>query len=128
VPIKLTDGYGVDFDDNVSPNWLAHSGPAGSGAGGGSDVDYGSNSATGLDFIQDAAVEPGTAGYATCAEETAYSQNSILEGDLQKDMQAHDKICVRTDQHRYALLTIISVSPAEIEFAVTVWDPPFVTS
>jgi hypothetical protein len=128
VPIKLTDGYGVDLDDNVSPNWLAHSGPAGSGAGGGSDVDYGSDSTTGLDFSQDAAVEQDAAGYATCAEETAYSHNSIPEGDLQKDMQAHDKICVRTDQNRYALLTIISVSPTEVEFAVTTWDPPFATS
>jgi hypothetical protein len=130
LPIKLTDTYGVDLDDNVSPNWLAHSGPAGSGAGGGSDLDYslGSNAVIGLNFNADAAIEPSNAGYATCAEETAYTHNSILEGDLQKSVQAHEKICVRTDQNRYALLSVLSVSSAEIDFAATVWDPPFVTS
>jgi hypothetical protein len=128
LPIKLTDGYGVDLDDNVSPNWLAHSGPAGSSAGGGSDIDYGSNPDIGLDINQDAAIESSNAGYATCAEETAYSHNGILEGDLQKIVNAHEKICVRTDQNRYALLSVLSVSSAEIEFTATVWDPPFATS
>jgi hypothetical protein len=33
-------------------------------------------------------------------------------------------ICVRTNAHRLALITIVSASEQAVEFGVTVWDPP----
>src|SRR5215472_14395246 len=97
VPIKLSVGYGVDLDDNVSPNWSVKSGPAGSSAGYGSDVVWDGDGNDGLAFDKDAAVESRSAGYATCAEETDYSSTSIAQGDLQADLQTGKKLCVRTD-------------------------------
>lgn len=125
VPIKLSAGYGVDLDNNVSPNWSVKSGPAGSSLGYGSDVVWDGEGNDGLEFDADAAVESKSVGYATCAEETNYSPTSIAQGDLQADLQGGKKICVRTDGNRYALLTLISVSADQIEFAATVWNPPF---
>ena len=125
VPIKLSGEYGVDLDDNVSPNWSVKFGPAGSSAGYGSDVVYQGAAGEGLSFDRDATVESNATGYATCAEETDYSGASIAQGDLQDDQRAGRKICVRTDGNRYALLTIISVSTNQLKFAATVWDPPF---
>lgn len=125
VPIKLSVGYGVDLDDNVSPNWSVKSGPATSSAGYGSDVVYGGGAGDGLAFDSDAAVESNATGYATCAQETDYSSTSIAQGNLQADLQAGKKICVRTDGNRYALLTIISVSTNQLEFSAIAWDPPF---
>lgn len=128
VPIKLKVGYGVDLDDNVSPNWSAKFGPAGSSAGYGSDIVYEGTTglgADGLEFNQDAALENGSVGYATCAEETGYFSDSISVGDLENDLRAGKKICVRTSQNRYALITLVSVSTSQLVVSATVWDPQF---
>jgi hypothetical protein len=128
VPIKLSVGYGVDLDDNSSPNWSVKAGPAGSSAGYGSDIVFESTTGLGgdgLEFDQDAAPETGKVGYATCAEETAYSSSSVALGDLESDWRAGKKLCVRTTDSRYALITFISVSATELVVAATVWDPPF---
>jgi len=53
---------------------------------------------------------------------------SIAQGDLQADLQAGKKICVRTDGNHYALLSLIGVTAGQIEFAAMVWNPPFQSS
>src|ERR1022692_2771579 len=81
--------------------------------------------ADGLEFNQDAALENGSVGYATCAEETGYFSDSISVGDLENDLRAGKKICVRTSQNRYALITLVSVSTSQLVVSATVWDPQF---
>lgn len=123
LPIKLSPGYSVNLDDNVTPNWSVGPNAVGVGtAGGDSDVGF---SGVQIEFGTDAAVESNATAYATCAKETAYSESPIADGDL----QSGEKLCVRTDGHRYALITIIGVSAnTQLEFSATVWDPPFAPS
>lgn len=120
-PIVLTSGYGVDLDDKSSPNWLAHSGPAGSSARKGSDISWGYG---GLDpflsFNVDTARVSGS-DYGTCASETGYSSDDIPWEDLNKG----DKLCVRTDRNRYAFIKIMRLDKTAIAFNAIVWDPPF---
>jgi len=114
--ITLRPSYGVDLDDNTSPNWGVKSGPtwySGSDIGSDSDEDI-------VDFTGDYAVVTGAPEYATCATETAYTSGGIERGSLRPD----ENICLRTSEDRYALVTIISTSEQAIQFRATVWDPP----
>ena len=58
--------------------------------------------------------------FATCLRETAYADSAIERGSLQPG----DALCVRTNGHRLALVTIVSASEQAVEFGATVWDPP----
>ena len=120
-PITLNSGYGADLDDISSPNWLVHSGPAGSTAGAGSDVSWGYG---GLDpfwhWKVDAALVTGS-DYSTCAGATGYSDQDIPY----EDVKAGQMFCIRTDRNRYVLIHIQDVSKSQVTFDVTAWDPPF---
>ena len=115
--ITLRPSYGVDLDDNTSPNWGVKSAPVGAGYGG---SDIGSDSYGDIVFIGDYAVVTGAPEYATCATETAYTSGGIERGSLRPD----ENICLRTSEDRFALVTIISTSEQAIQFRATVWDPP----
>ena len=120
-PIKLTSGYGVDLDDRDSPNWLAHSGPAGSSAGEGSDISWGyGNQEPFIQFNVDGAVVD-TGGPDVCAAETGYSEDDIERAALERN----EEICIRTDENRYSLIRILEFDKTSIRFEATTWDPPF---
>ena len=112
--ITLRPNYGVDLDDNVSPNWSVGQGCCNR------DVGWASN-ASQLYISNDYAVMTGTPDYAACAQETGYTDGSIERGNL----QVGENLCVRTSGHRYALVTIDDVSDQGVQFRATVWDPPF---
>jgi hypothetical protein len=117
--ITLRPSYGVDLDDNTSANWSVNNGPIGSSAGGGSDIGF-DGSASKLDLIGDYAIVAGPPDYATCARETAYTNGAIERGSL----RPNETICVRTEQNRYALVTIVDASDQAIQLGATTWDPP----
>jgi hypothetical protein len=112
--ITLRPSYGVDLDDDTSPNWSVGRGCCGRDVGwdGSGSVLYISN---------DYAVMPATADYTACSHETAYTTGPVERGSLQPD----ENICVRTSDNRYALVTIVAVSDQAVQFRATVWDPPF---
>ena len=58
--------------------------------------------------------------FATCFHETAYTTPAIER----KGLKSGETLCVRTNDHRLALVTIVNASEESIEFGVTVWDPP----
>jgi hypothetical protein len=120
-PVKLSTGYGIDLDDNTSPNWNPHTGPLGSSAGGGNDIGWGDEYNNTLRFKADYAIESRYSGYATCAEETSYHGGDLGLGDIHKG----EVFCVRTDSGRYAAVTLESVTSKLLVFNATVWDPPF---
>ena len=66
------------------------------------------------------AVVTGPLAFATCLHETTYTGAPIERGSLQPGQI----ICVRTNAHRLALITIVSASEQAVEFGATVWDPP----
>ena len=112
--ITLRPSFGVDLDNNTSPNWAV----AATGAGSGRDVAPSSNGDT-LYFTGDFAVVTGAPEYATCARETGYMRGGIELGSLQPD----DNICVRTNENRYALVTIVTAAEQAMQFRAVVWDP-----
>jgi hypothetical protein len=61
----------------------------------------------------------GPLGFTTCLHATGYT-DSPLE---RRGLQPGDIICARTDDHRLALITIVSASEQAVEFGATVWDP-----
>jgi hypothetical protein len=63
---------------------------------------------------------PGPLDFATCLHETTYTNSAIERGRLRPG----EIICVRTNGHRLALVTIVSASEQAVEFGATVWDPP----
>lgn len=112
--ITLRPSYGVDLDNNTSDNWAVANSGTYYGRDVGSVADGGQ-----LGFIGDYAVVTGTPEYATCARETGYTRGGIERGSLQPG----ETICVRTDQDRYALVTIVSADEQAIRFTAVVWDP-----
>ena len=66
------------------------------------------------------AVVNGPFAFATCLRETGYADSAI---EL-RNLQPGDALCVRTNGHRLALVTIVSASGQAVEFGATVWDPP----
>jgi hypothetical protein len=110
--ITLRLNYGVDLDDDTSPNWNVGIGCCGRDVGFASD-------ASRLYIDNDYAVVTGPAQYATCSHETGYTNAALERGSLHPD----ETICVRTNGSRYALVTITSVSDQAVQFRATVWDP-----
>jgi Domain of unknown function (DUF1707) len=108
--ITLRPSYGVDLDDDTSPNWNVGIGCCGRDVGLRSD-------ASELYIDNDYAVETGTPDYATCSRETAYTRGPIERGSLQPG----ETICVRTNGRHYALITIVSASAQAVQFRTTVW-------
>lgn len=115
VAITLRPSYSLNLDDDTSPNWSVSAGCCGPN-------DIGLNSDASQVYISDDyAVETGSPGYATCAHETAYTDGAVERGSLKPG----ENLCVRTSEHRYALVTIVSASDQAIQFRAVVWDPPF---
>ena len=85
----------------------------------GRDVGFGSD-ASALSIDDGHAVVTGPPEFATCFHETAYTTSPIERGSLQPGVT----LCVRTNGHRLALVTIVDVSEQSIDFGATVWDPP----
>jgi hypothetical protein len=112
VPITLRPSYGVDLDDDVSSNWSVGTGCCNR------DVGFRSDGSA-LNIDNDHAVVTGSPDYETCANETAYSNESIERGSLQPG----ETICVRTGGGRFALITIVGASEQAVQFRATVWDP-----
>jgi hypothetical protein len=115
--ITLRPDYGVDLDDSISPNWNVDGGYG--GIFDGRDIGFANDAGT-LNLVGDHAIESGAVDYGTCARETAYTNGAIERGGLRSD----ETICVRTNQRRYALVTIVAASDQAIQLGVTVWDPP----
>jgi hypothetical protein len=111
--ITLRPSDGVDLDDVTSPTWNIGAGCCGHDVGFAAD-------ASRLSIDSGHAVATGPLEFATCLHETAYT-NSAIEG---RSLRPGDTICVRTDGHRFALVTIVDVSEQAVEFGATVWDPP----
>jgi hypothetical protein len=111
--ITLRPSDGVDLDDVTSPTWNVGAGCFGRDVGFGSD-----GSQVSLDDGH--AVVTGPLGLATCFRETAYTDSAIKRGSVHPG----DSMCVRTDGHRLALVTIFAVSEETVEFGATVCDPP----
>ncbi len=111
--ITLRQRYGVDLDDDTSPNWNVGSACCGR------DVGFASN-ANRLYLENDHVVVTGPAQYATCSRETGYTNSAIERGSLRPG----ETICVRTTGERYALITIASANDQAVQFRATVWDPP----
>ena len=61
----------------------------------------------------------GAPEYVTCARETGYARGGVEIGILQPG----DNICVRTNENRYALVTIVTAAEQAIQFRAVVWDP-----
>ena len=112
--ITLRPSYGVDLDNNTSSNWAV----ANTGTSYGRDVGSGSDG-NGLHFIGDHAVVTGAPEYTTCARETGYMHGGVERGSL----RSGENICVRTDQNRYALVTVIAADEEAVQFRTVVWDP-----
>jgi Domain of unknown function (DUF1707) len=110
--ITLRLNYGVDLDDNTSPNWNVGMGCCDRDVGFASD-------ASRLYIDNDYAVVTGPAQYSTCSHETGYTNEALERGSLHPG----ETLCVRTNGNRYAFVTIISVSDQAFQFRATVWDP-----
>jgi hypothetical protein len=110
--ITLRPSYGVDLDDLAGPAWNVGTACCG-------DVGFAFD-ASRLSIDAGHAVVTGPLAFATCLHETTYTGAPIERGSLQPGQI----ICVRTDAHRLALITIVSASEHAVEFGATVWDPP----
>jgi hypothetical protein len=110
--ITLRPSYGVDLDDLTSPAWNVGTGCCG-------DVGFAFD-ASRLSIDAGHAVVTGPLAFATCLHETSYTDAPIERGSLQPGQI----ICVRTNAHRLALITIVSASGQAVEFGATVWEPP----
>jgi Domain of unknown function (DUF1707) len=111
--ITLRPSTGVDLDDEAGPTWNVGTGCCGR------DVEFASDA--GQLFIGAGhAVVTGPLEFATCLHETAYTDAALERGSLQPG----ESICVRTNGHRLALVTIVDVSEQAVAFGATVWDPP----
>jgi hypothetical protein len=110
--ITLRPSYGVDLDDDTSSNWNVGVGCCGR------DVGFASE-ASRLYLDNDYAVVTGPPQYATCSRETGYTNSPLERGSLENG----ETICVRTNDRRYALITIVGVSEQAFQFQATVWDP-----
>jgi hypothetical protein len=113
--ITLRPAFGVDLDNNTSPNWAV----AQTGTVSGHDIRSTSDGNT-LYITGDYAAVTGAPEYATCARETAYTAGGLERASLQPG----DNICVRTDGNRYALLTVVAAGERAFRFRAVVWDPP----
>jgi hypothetical protein len=111
--ITLRPSYGVDLDDVTSPTWNVGTGCCGRDLGFAFDAGR-------LSIDGGHAVVSGPLEFATCLHETAYTTSAIERGSLQPG----ETICVRTNGHRLALVTIVDASEQAVEFGTTVWDPP----
>jgi len=111
--ITLRPSDGVDLDDVTDPAWNVGTGCCDRDVGFGSDARQ-------LSINGGHAVATGPLEFATCFLETAYSNAAIERGSLQPG----DTMCVRTNGHRFVLVTIVDVSEQAVEFGATVWDPP----
>jgi hypothetical protein len=111
--ITLRPSYGVDLDNNTSPNWAV----TGDGLANGHDIAWRWD-ASSLNFTGDFAVVTGAPEYETCAVETGYTRGGIDRGSL----QAGENICVRTSEDRYALVTVVGADEQAFEFRTVVWD------
>jgi hypothetical protein len=111
--ITLRPSYGVDLDDVTTPTWDVGTECCGR------DVRFAFD-ASRMSIDNGHAVVTGPLEFATCLHETAYT-NSPIE---RRSLQPGDTICVRTDGHRLALVTIVDASDQAVEFGATVWDPP----
>jgi hypothetical protein len=112
VAITLRPSYGVDLDDDTSPNWGVSRG------GYVRDITL-SGDASEVTIDNDYARMTGSPDYAACARETGYTSGGIERGSLQPG----DDICVRTGGRHFALVTIVSASEQGVQFQATVWDP-----
>jgi hypothetical protein len=110
--ITLRPGDGVDLDDAIGPSWTVGTGCCG-------DVGFGSD-ARQLFVDGGHAVVTGPLEFATCLHETGYSSAVIERGSL----RSGQTLCVRTNDHRLALVTIVDVGEQAVVFGATVWDPP----
>jgi hypothetical protein len=97
--ITLRPSYGVDLDDVTEPSWDVGIGCCDR------DVRFGSNGRR-LSIDGGHAVVTGPLGFATCFHETAYTDEAIERGSLRPG----DTMCVRTNGHRFVLVTIVDVS------------------
>jgi hypothetical protein len=97
----------------TSPTWSVGTGCCGR------DVEFGSD-ARQLFIDGEHAAVTCPLEFATCFHETAYTDSPIERGSLQPG----EIMCVRTNGHRLALVTIIDSSEQAVEFGATVWDPP----
>lgn len=111
--ITLYPSDGVDLDDLTDPTWSAGVGCCGRDVGFGSDARQ-------LLIDNGYAVATGPPAFATCLHEPAYRTPAIERTGL----RSGESLCVRTNDHRLALVTIVNASGESIEFGVTVWDPP----
>ena len=104
---------GVDLDDVTSPTWNIGAGCCGRDVGFDSDASQ-------LSIDGGHAVVTGPPEFATCFHETAYTTSPIARESLKPGAT----LCVRTNGHRLALVTIVDVTDQAIDFGTTVWDPP----
>ena len=111
--ITLRPSEGVDLDDAADPAWKVGTGCCDRDVGFGADARQ-------MSIGGGHAVATGPLEFATCFHETAYSNAAIERGSLRPG----DTMCVRTDGHRFVIVTIVDVSEQAVEFGATVWDPP----
>lgn len=111
--ITMRPSDGVDLDDVTSPTWNVGTGCCGRDLGFGSDARQ-------LSIDGGHAVVIGPFEFATCFHATAYTDSPIERASLRPG----EAMCVRTNDHRVALVTIVSASEQAVEFGATVWDPP----
>jgi len=111
--ITLRPSDGVDLDDVTSPTWNVDAGCCGH------DVRFAATSGQ-LSIDNGHAAVSGPLGFPTCLRETAYATSAIER----RDLQPGDIVCVRTDGHRLALITIVDASEQAVAFGATVRDPP----
>jgi hypothetical protein len=97
--IILRPSEGVDLDDATEPGWKVGTGCCDRDVGFGAD-------ALQMSIDGGHAVVTGPLGFATCFHETAYNNAAIERGSLQPG----DTMCVRTNGHRFVLVTIVDVS------------------
>ena len=111
--ITLRPSFGVDLDDLTSVTWDVGAGCCGRDVGFGSDARQ-------LSLDDGHVVVTGPLGFATCLHATGYTDVAIGRESLHPG----DVMCVRTNAHRLALVTIVAVSEQAVAFGATVWDPP----
>ena len=111
--ITLRPSFGIDLDEMTTSTWTAGSACC--------DRDVGFAADAGTVFIDGGhAAVSGPLEFATCLHETAYTGAAIARTSL----RAGQTICVRTNNRRLALVTIVSATEQAVEFGATVWDPP----